>query len=326
MTMKRLVKGALVGLSGVATLAGAGVGYLYAALPSATPAKQLKVEATPERLARGRYLTEHVAACTDCHSTRDWSRFAGPVIAGTEGKGGERFDAAAGVPGTLYAGNITPAGIGKYSDGELIRAITTGVTKERRALFPLMPWQNYGHLCESDIEAVVAYLRSLAPIDSQVPASKLDFPVNLLVRTLPAAAQPWACPDSGDEAQRGRYLTTVAGCADCHTPMEKGAPIPGMAFAGGFAFALPTGGVVRSANITPDTETGIGGWSKQTFVARFAAMRGEGSTPPVKRGDFQTVMPWKAFAGMTDQDLGAIYTYLTSQPAVKSPVVRFTAP
>jgi len=323
--MKRLVKGLLVGLSGLVTLAGAGVGYLYAALPAATPVKDVRVEATPERLSRGQYLVNHVAGCTDCHSTRDWSRYAAPVIPGTEGKGGERFDRSMGIPGTLYAANITPAGIGRYSDGELIRAVTTGVTREGRPLFPLMPWQNYGHLCDSDLEAVVAYVRSLAPVANPTPESKLDFPVNLLVRTMPSPAEPWACPDSTDDVAKGRYLTTMAGCADCHTPMEKGAPVPGKTFAGGSPFAVPTGGVVRASNITPDPETGIGSWTKEAFVARFAAMRSASATPAVRPGDFQTVMPWTAFAGMTDEDIGAIYAYLRTQAPVSNRVERFTA-
>jgi hypothetical protein len=61
----------------------------------------------------------------DCHSTRDWSKFSGPLVEGTLGQGGERFDQTVGMPGVVYSKNITPARIGDYTDGELFRLITT---------------------------------------------------------------------------------------------------------------------------------------------------------------------------------------------------------
>jgi len=323
--MNRLLRGALIGVASIGTLTGAGAGYLYAALPNAGPVPSVKIEATPERLQRGKYLAENVAICVDCHSTRDWSRFAGPVLPGSEGKGGERFDRATGVPGTVYAPNITPAGIGSYSDGELMRALGSGIAKDGRALFPLMPWQNFRHMCRSDMESVVAYLRTLEPIAGSTPPRELDFPVNVLVRTMPGPAEPWECPEPNDEVAYGKYLATMASCADCHTPMEKGKPIAGMRFAGGTPFGVPTGGVVRSANLTPDEATGIGRWSKQAFVARFAAMRDPNASLPVKAGDFNTIMPWKVYSGMTDRDLGAIWAYLATQTPVRNSVQRFTA-
>src|SRR5690349_4708669 len=85
--------------------------YVVSAFPNVGEAPELKVEPTAERIERGRYLANAVSVCMDCHSTRDWSKFSGPVIPGTMGKGGERFDHSVGFPGVFYSRNITPSGI-----------------------------------------------------------------------------------------------------------------------------------------------------------------------------------------------------------------------
>jgi hypothetical protein len=93
----------------------------------------------------------------------------------------------------------------------------------------------------------------------------------------------------------------------------QGTPLPGMAFAGGFEFPLPGGGVVRAANITPDADTGIGTWSEQQFIDKFKAFEHaplRSLTPAEQREN--TVMPWIGYAGMTTEDLGAVYAYLRS--------------
>src|SRR5450631_3060463 len=87
--------------------------YIKIARPNVGQAPDLKVEGTSERVERGKYLANCVTVCVDCHSTRDWSRFLAPLIAGTAGKGGERFDNRQGFPGIYYAKNITPDGISR---------------------------------------------------------------------------------------------------------------------------------------------------------------------------------------------------------------------
>src|SRR5690606_40720798 len=83
--LKRLVTWLALVLTALFALAGAGVGYLYVAFPGVEPPEEGKVASTPELLERGKYLVEHVALCTDCHSERDLGRFSGPVKPGTEG-------------------------------------------------------------------------------------------------------------------------------------------------------------------------------------------------------------------------------------------------
>jgi len=114
--------------------------YVKTALPNVGEASELKIEITPERLARGKYLANHVALCTDCHSTRDWTKFAGPTVPGTSGAGGEIFDQIMGFPGSYHARNITPFGLEDWTDGEIFRAITSGVSKDGVALLPIMPY------------------------------------------------------------------------------------------------------------------------------------------------------------------------------------------
>lgn len=89
--MKKVLKVVACGLGVVVVLIALGLGYLYIGFPDVGPVRDLTVTATPERLARGAYLANHVSVCVDCHSTRDWNYFADPIVPGTEGKGGELF-------------------------------------------------------------------------------------------------------------------------------------------------------------------------------------------------------------------------------------------
>ena len=121
--------------------------YVKTALPNVGEPEVISIEHTPARLERGTYLANHVYVCVDCHSKRDWTKFSGPLVEGTIGMGGETFDQRYGFPGKFYSRNISPAGIGTWTDGELLRAISTGVSKSGRALFPVMPhvdivWKN----------------------------------------------------------------------------------------------------------------------------------------------------------------------------------------
>lgn len=97
-----------------------------------------------------------------------------------------------------------------------------------------------------------------------------------------------------------------------------------MAFAGGREFTIPNGSIVRSSNITPDKETGIGNWSQQEFVQRFKAFADSAYvTQGLKSGEFNTIMPWTMYCNMTEQDLAAIYTYLQTVSPIKNAVVKF---
>jgi len=310
----------------VALAAGGGLAYAYLALPDAGPVPDVTLDTSPEAVARGAYLAHHVMGCAGCHSARDHRAFGHPVAPGTEGMGGDEF----GGDGLhVYAPNITPAAIGAWSDGELWHAVTTGVTPDGRALFPIMPWPKYAKASKQDLNDVLAYVRSLEPIENEVAERVLPGPLPVLVNLMPEPAQnPDAAPDPSDEVAYGEYVFTIAGCADCHTPRDDmGRPLPGLDLAGGTVFPMPGHpeyGLVRSANLTPDDATGLGTWTREQFVGRFkAALDDPRNGVIAEPGHTWTLMPWAEYAGMTEADLGAMFAWLQTVPPIRHEVVRF---
>lgn len=284
--------------------------------------KDLSVSLTPERIERGKYLANHVAVCMDCHSQRDYTFFAGPIVTGTLGAGGQVFDHKMGLPGAFYGKNLTPAALANWTDGELYRAITTGVSKDGLALLPMMPYQNYGKMDSEDIKSIIAYLRTLPPIKNIVPASKPDFWVKPIIKQMTKAAKHQAKPALKDTLAYGKYLVAFAGCTDCHTQRRMGIPVKGKELAGGMAFPLPSG-IVKSANLTPDQATGIGAWTKAAFIARFKAFDSKTFTSFEVKNGFNTPMPWTFYSGMNEEDLGAIYSYLQSLKPIQNQAVKY---
>lgn len=299
--------------------------YVKIFLPNVGPPPNWKVEITPERIERGKYLANHVMLCMDCHSQRDWNTFSGPPIAGTEGSGGEIFDQKLGLPGKYIAKNLTPTHLSNWTDGEIYRAITCGVNKDGKALFPIMSYPNFGQLDIEDIKSVIAYIRTLKPIQNDLPSSESDFPMNFIINTIPQKAQHTTIPPKTNTIAYGKYLLTAAGCKNCHTKEEKG-KVVGEYLAGGSEFPLPTGGIVSSTNITPHKTTGIGSWTKEQFVKRFKMYVDSSFAPPkIKQGNFQTVLPWLMYAGMTTEDLEAIYDYLMTVKPGENKVTKFVS-
>jgi mono/diheme cytochrome c family protein len=316
-----LAKALKIGGAGVALVVAGGASYFYLVKPAAARPANLKVEMSAARIARGKYIFA-VADCDGCHSLRDFTRFAGPVVEHGRGQGFV-FPREMGLPGTVAAANITPdkeTGIGAWTDGEKLRAIRDGVSRDGRTLFPLMGYTRFRAMSDEDAESLVAYLNTLEPVRNRVPRTAIDFPVSMLIRTAPQPAGRVPRPDRSNRVKYGEYLANIAGCAECHT--SDG----GEAFAGGFEFKFP-GATVVSANITPDVETGIGSWSEEMFVSRFTAYRAylEKGSPKAGRERF-TIMPWLSFAQMEPDDLKAIYAYLRTQPAVAKKVEKHPAP
>lgn len=303
---------------------GAGV-YLTTALPDTGPPPALKIGQTPERIAQGKYLAHHVAVCMDCHSTRDWSQYSGPMAPGTLGGGGEKFAKEMGFPGTFYAPNITPFALSNWTDGEVFRAVTTGVGRDGKALFPLMAYHRFGQMDREDVYSIIAYIRTLPPVPQAVPASKPEFPVNILMNLMPKKANFTTRPSASDEVAYGAYLVNAAGCVDCHSKNDNGKVIAGTEFGGGMEFRQP-GGILIAPNITFDRATGIGSWTKSHFISVFQQYA-DSNYKPVHLGpqDLNTPMPWTMYAGMTTQDLGAIYEYLKTIKTKNNKVARFAS-
>ncbi|MDR3713840.1 MAG: c-type cytochrome [Puia sp.] len=298
--------------------------FVKTALPRVGAPMNLSIELTPERIARGKYLANYVACCMDCHSKRDWNIFAGPYKKGSFGGGGEKFGRDIGFPGNLYSRNITPYALEKWTDGELFRAITTGESKDGKALFPLMAYHNFGMSDPEDIQSIIAYLRTLPAVNNEVPDRELDFPLNILVNTMPSKAVPAKRPESSNTVAYGEYLVNMADCIECHSKVDKGARVAGTEYGGGREFQLSSGGVAISANITPDRETGIGNWDQNLFIRKFTQFADSTYVPKaVAPGEFNTPMPWLMYSRMKESDLAAIYAYLKTIQPIRNKVDYF---
>jgi hypothetical protein len=297
--------------------------YLLLRRPSSAPPSKITVAMTPSNIERGEYLFTTLLDCDGCHSQRDFSRLGGPVVAGGRAKGGPM--ALEGLPGEVNAPNITPdkeTGIGSWTDGEKIRAIREGISKDGHMLFPLMPYSGYRYMSDEDSQALVAYMNTLPPVRNYVPHSNIKFFVSMMVKGVPAPvtrAIPPVDPDGGEIY--GEYLVSIAGCEECHTPRKFGQLDASMRFAGGRVFAMPVGTVI-SSNITPDKDTGVGKWDFIRFRDRMHAMRQYKATEFPKVGPERfTLMPWIAYAKLTDHDLEAILLYIKSRRAITNFVV-----
>jgi mono/diheme cytochrome c family protein len=311
----------------IVALAAIGVSYLALKKPAQRPASAEKFEATPERLARGEYLAKHVSLCLDCHSEHTMA-YALPMKPDRIGVGGFIWNKEIGFPGTLAAPNLTQendTGLGKWTDGEIVRAFREGVDRNGKALFPIMPYGHYREMSDEDAKSLVVYLRTLKPIRYESPAKKLDVPLNFIEKFIPKPlAGPVTAPDRSDPVKYGKYLTQIAACAECHTPKDdKGNPLPGKELAGGFEMHTPWFRVI-TANITPHPSTFMGRATKEEFIGRFRAFSNftAENAPPAPKGK-NTLMPWIELSGLTDEDLGAIYDYLKTVTPVDNPVNSF---
>lgn len=317
--MKKLFKVLLVAVCLLVVLAVLGVtvtiGWKPFFGPSSRALTNRRFEATPERLARGKYLVESTLVCLDCHSDHDWKSADMQPLAGRAGAGWVIEEE--GLPGRIVAQNLTPdreTGAGSWTDDQLARAIREGIGHDGRALFPMMPYQKFRRLPDEDLASVIVYLRSLPPVRNPLPETKIKFPVNYLIRSVPEPlTAPVAPPDLSTPEKRGEYLVALASCADCHTPMDRGQPDETKAFAGGNRMKGPWGDVV-TANITPD-KTGISYYNEKHFIE---AMR----TGKVMDRPLNPIMPWGYYRNMSDEDLKAIWAYLRTVKPVENRVRR----
>ena len=287
--------------------------------------KKYSTESLAAKIKRGNYLVNSVCNCMHCHADRDFTRFSGPVIPGTEGKGGQ-FKAKG-----VYATNITPTVLEDWTDDEVILAITTGITKTGDTLFPLMPYGGYMYLSKDDVVSIVAYLRTLKPLPDNVPKRNLsylppgvltilyrNFYVNHIDKTKNLS------PTDHDPA-KGKYLVELAGCNDCHTPFNNKLMVfdEDSVLAGGALYHVPGSDFkVRSSNLTPDTATGIGSWTEEAFLSKFKNYR-EQKAYDYNPGKYNTDMPWSILARMTDDDIKSIYRYLRTIKPVHNKIEKW---
>lgn len=270
-------------------------------------------------IERGRYLVTTIMACGNCHTPKDAQ---GRAIAGRELSGaGIVFDIP---PFAGASANITSdkeTGIGSWSDADIKRAITHGERPDRGPLAgkPLalpMAANFFKALLPGDLDAIVAYLRSVPPVRNVLPAPIYRGPVRHQAFAL--ADRGFTDSDLQDKVRRGAYLATVGHCLECHTPVQNGAlqfdnalGAGGRPFLPSFVKGLPEGwkGSV-SRNLTSDPERGLGAWSDAEIKRAIAHGVGRDGRR------LEEPMPYAWYAGMRDEDLDAVVAYLrTLAPA-----------
>ncbi len=256
------------------------------------------------QVERGRYLVEGVLTCGNCHSPRGPGGTIDPTKLYSGGP--QTWDEPT---FAVKGSNITPdpdSGIGKWSADDIKTALREGVRPSGEPLAPIMPYGFYKVFTTSDLDAVVAYLRSVPAVSNKVqaPVYKASFHAEIP----PGADKQMTEADLRDPIKRGFYLVTIAHCMECHTPKVNDR----LDFANGFGkggqtFHGPWGESV-SRNITSHPENGIGAWSDDEIKRAITqGIRKDGShlKPP---------MGFAWYARMTDADLSAIVAYLRTVP------------
>lgn len=279
------------------------------------------VTSTDEKeVKRGAYLANHVAGCMSCHSERNWEIFAGPTIAGTEGSGGERWDVERGFSGILHSTNITPQAIGAWTDGEVLQAVSSGKHRDGYGLFPIMPYPQYSKLTPDDAKAIVTYLRTLAPIETDPYERKLSFILGMVANKTPARAEFSEPAAAENKFAQGKYLANMAGCVHCHTPDQGHSMDEDALLSGGREFQMTTGTAI-SPNITADEGFGIGYWGEEDFLNKFRAFRVESARErEASPTDPNSPMPWFSYAGMSDEDLKSIWIFIQGSPTIANKI------
>lgn len=242
-------------------------------------------------LQRGEHLVRAVAGCTGCHG----EDLGGMVL----------LDDPAIM--TFYGPNLT-AGEGgagsKFSEEDWVRAIRHGVGTDGKP-YLLMPSQNYRWLTDEDLGAILAYIRSLEPVDNEVPEPRIG-PMGYFLALMepgfvPAAlfdhdAPPRAAVEPGVTAEYGGYLVAIGTCRDCHGENLNGRPLP------------PMLDEPPARNLTPGGQ--LAGWSVEDFIRTIRT----GITP----GGHQLREPMAGvlvhLQEQTDDELAAIFRYLQSLP------------
>jgi hypothetical protein len=294
--------GAICGLTGVI--------IFFGVYPRVSPAPDLKIESTPKRLERGRYLAHSVAVCVSCHSQRDWSQMSAPVVVGTEWSGGEIISKNFGHQYEVIVPSLGAPRTAQWTDGEWLWAIASGLRHSRRMMNPEMPFQDLKFLTEEDAYSLVVYLKSLTTIKDNPGTIRLPWYETFRLRSLPQTPLLTRSEREMSDREKGEYLAKIAGCLNCHTPWSYGRRVDQRNFQGNRTFVMPKGNGkqanVRSTPLNSAPKVGLGKWTEAAFINRFRSY----TVRPLKAGEVNSPMPWSQYKTMTNEDLSLIFRYL----------------
>jgi len=259
--------------------------------------------AQSDLVKRGDYLVNGILTCGNCHTPK------GPTgeIMDKAFSGGLSWDEP---PFKVTAPNITQdneTGIGNYTDAELKQVLRKGIKRNGVPVAMIMPSGFYEIMTDRDLDAVIAYLRTIKPIKNTVPdpiyKTAQGHPIP------PGGEKPFTEGMLSDKVKKGFYLATIAHCMECHTPMgPRGRDFASKLGTGGFEFPGPWG-VSISGNITSSKEKGIGGWTNDEIkraITQGISRDGNKLKPP---------MGFHYYSIVSTDDLDAIVAYLRTVPA-----------
>ncbi|MGB7259479.1 MAG: c-type cytochrome [Pseudolabrys sp.] len=258
--------------------------------------------AQSDLVKRGDYLVNTIMTCGNCHSPK------GPpaATAGKDFSGGLSWDEP---PFKVTAPNITQdkdTGIGIYTDADIKKLLRTGVRPNGVSIATVMPTGFYGIITDHDMDAIVAYLRTIKPVKNKVPDP--IYKMAQVRQIFPGSEKPFTAAMFKDKVKHGFYLATIGHCMECHTPMVKGVHPWNEIGAGGMEFPGPWG-VVASRNITSSKTKGIGSWTD-------AEIKRAITTGVSKDGSKLTgPMGFQYYAHMTDADLNDVIAWVRTLPA-----------
>ena len=319
--MKKFFKVLLIVIIVLVVIVGALAAYIaLRSIPKYDVEKiNARVEITPARIERGTKLASML--CRNCHYNESTGKFTGREL--TE------------VPqfGSIYSANITHdgvAGIGKWTDGDILYFIRTGVKPDGQYVPPYMP--KLIHISDEDLNSIVAFLRSdnnwVQADNTRQPDSKPSFLTKFLVtmgvaKPYPYPKNPIAEPDTADMVKWGKYISCYQlECYSCHSKdfakndYETPEKSPGF-FGGGNEIYNQEGKKLVTLNITMDENTGIGKWTEEQFIRAVKTGILSNDQPALR-------YPMDPYTNLTDKEVQAIYAYLKTIPKLDHKVERKT--
>ena len=266
----------------------------------------------PSAIERGEYLAA-AGNCKHCHTTEGGAPFAGGLAFSTD------F-------GVIYSTNITPdteTGIGGWTLEQFVRAMHEGVSADGTKLYPVFPYPSFTKVTSDDLEAIFAYLKTVAPVSSQPPENDLSFPFNQrgLMGVWNAlffeSGRYTADPSKSTEWNRGAYLVEgLAHCGTCHTPRNiLGGKQEDRALSGGTYLDKVEPGVLRpwsAVNLTSAAD-GLAAWSEDNIAEYLLTGH---SAPAGTFGPMNAVIT-EGTSLLTPEDVRAMAIYLKNLPPIE---------